>query len=115
MLAALLLAFTFARRTADREYGVGALFSAAAAVHASGALLARLSIHATSTATAERLSWLGLVAAMPLGMHFAVVYAPRSERRRIWLAVVYRDRGDPGGGDVGGDARAERRRRRARP
>jgi signal transduction histidine kinase len=89
LLAALLLAFTFVRRPTDREYLFGALFAAAAAVHATGAMFVRLSIHGASTSTMERLSWLGLVAAMPLEMHFAVLYGPNNDRRRSWLAVAY--------------------------
>jgi signal transduction histidine kinase len=89
LLAALLLAFTFARRARDREYGIAALFSAAAAMHASGALLARLSTNAAAVSTADRLSWLGLIASMPLGLHFATLYAPRPKPRWLALAVPY--------------------------
>ncbi|MGH7438625.1 MAG: two-component system sensor histidine kinase NtrB [Polyangiaceae bacterium] len=89
LLAALILAFTFLRRTADREYGVAALFSAAAAVHASGALIGRTWHHGTWAATGERLCWLGLIAAMSLGLHFAITYGPRGDRRQPWLAAMY--------------------------
>jgi signal transduction histidine kinase len=89
LLAALLLAYTFVRRPRDRDYGIAALLSAAAATHASGALLARLSTGAAAVSTADRLSWLGLIAAMPLGLHFAVIYGARPRSRWLALAVPY--------------------------
>lgn len=92
LLAALLLAYTFAWRPRDREYGVAALFSAAAAAHAWGGYLARSPIHAATGAIGERLMWIGLVAAIALGLHFAVLYlqpAPRRWARRLLLSASY--------------------------
>jgi signal transduction histidine kinase len=85
LLAALLLAFTFARRPVDRDYGVAALLSAAAAMHGAGSLLSIVGSSASASSTAGHLSWLGLVAALPFGLHFAVLHA----RVRVrWTAVA---------------------------
>jgi signal transduction histidine kinase len=89
LVAALLLAHTFGRRPRDREYGLAALFAAAAATHASGALLSRLSTSVAAVSFADRLSWLGLITAMPLGLHFAILYASRPRRSWLALAVPY--------------------------
>ncbi len=85
LLAALLLAYTFARRTQDKEYGVGALLCSAAAMHASGPVLVAFATSASAASAAYRLTWLGLAAALPLSLHFAIIYARATVR---WPAVL---------------------------
>jgi signal transduction histidine kinase len=88
LLAALFLALTFARRPVDREYGIGALLSAAAATHTSGALLAARAASASAVVAGGRLSWLGLAAAAPLCVHCALAYA-RTRPRWSTIAALY--------------------------
>jgi signal transduction histidine kinase len=85
LLAGLFLASTFARRPQEQEYCVGALLSAGAATHAAGTLLSQPGTPLWATAIAGRLSWLGLAAAMTLGIHFALVYV---RARRPWPGLI---------------------------
>jgi signal transduction histidine kinase len=74
LLAALLFALAFVRRPTDYEYGIAALLGVAGAQHAIGAWMAS---GATTTQMAfffDRISALGLAAAIPLAVHFALVY-----------------------------------------
>jgi signal transduction histidine kinase len=74
LLAALLFAFTFVRRPADREYGVAAMLCVAAGEHAVGSLLAVRATDAAAALAADRVAWLGLLALMPTAVHFALAY-----------------------------------------
>jgi signal transduction histidine kinase len=85
LLAALLFAFSFVRRPGDREYGVAALLCVAAGEHAVGSLLAARASDAASALAADRAAWLGLLAVLPMAVHFALAY--RGIRPR-WYDVV---------------------------
>lgn len=76
LLAALLFAFTFVRRPADREYGVAAMLCVAACEHAVGSLLAARATDAAAALAADRVAWLGLLALLPMAID------PTSARRR---------------------------------
>ncbi len=86
---ALLFANAFARRPADREYGLAALLCVAALVHTSGALAGEtLGSHAAQAAAA-RVGVVGLLAALPLAVHFALVYSRGSGPPVRWLLPTY--------------------------
>ena len=74
LLTALLFAFTFVRRPADREYGVAALLCVAAGEHAVGSLLTARAADAASALAADRVAWLGFLAMLPMAIHFALAY-----------------------------------------
>ncbi len=85
LLAALLFAFWFVRRPADREYGLASLLCLAACEHAVGSLLCARATDAAAALTADRVGWLGLLAALPVSVHFALAYRGI---RPSWRAVV---------------------------
>ena len=91
LFGALLFANAFLRRPADREYGLAALFCLAAFTHTSGSLAGEvLSGHATGGAMfASRFGAVGLLAALPVAVHFALVYAHGSRPTLRWLAPAY--------------------------
>jgi signal transduction histidine kinase len=74
LLAALVFAFGFALRRADRESGVGALLCLAAAVHSAGSLVGARAPNAVSALAADHMAWLGLIAFLPIAIHFALGY-----------------------------------------
>jgi len=74
LLSGLLFALTFARRPRDREFGLGALLCATAAVRAIGLFFAANAADAAAAAIANRIAWLGLVVVAPLAIHYALVY-----------------------------------------
>jgi signal transduction histidine kinase len=74
LLAALLFAFGFALRRADRECGVGALLCLAACDHAVASLVGAWTPDSGVALAAERLGWLGLIAMLPMAVHFALGY-----------------------------------------
>jgi len=88
LLAALLFAVGVARRSADREHGVAALLCLAAAEHAVGSLLEARATDAAAALAADRVAWLGLIALLPLAIHFALGYRGVRPSWRA-LAVPY--------------------------
>jgi signal transduction histidine kinase len=82
LLAALVFAFGFALRRADRESAAAAFLCLAAGVHALGSLNALRAGDAVSALAADRIAWLGLIAFLPIALHVALGYAggrpPRS-------------------------------------
>ncbi len=102
VFAALLFAFAFARRAADREYGPAAVVCLAAAAHAVGSLMAG---DADGESTARLIADLGLLAALPSAIHFALDYR-FSRVAPSWVAATYA---------IGGRAGCWRARRPAPP
>jgi signal transduction histidine kinase len=88
LLAALIFAFQFARRSADREYGVAALLCLAACEHAAGSLLSARATDAAGALAADRVGWLGLLAFLPMAIHFALAYRGVRPSWRV-LAAPY--------------------------
>lgn len=88
LLAALLFAVGVARRSADREQGIAALLCLAAAEHAIGSLLEARATSAAAALAADRVAWLGLIALLPLAIHFALGYRGVRPSWRA-LAVPY--------------------------
>jgi signal transduction histidine kinase len=74
LLSAFIFAFTFVRRPAERDFGVAAIACVAAAVHTVGSALAARATEAAAALIDDRAAWLGLVALLPLLVHFAQVY-----------------------------------------
>jgi signal transduction histidine kinase len=85
LLAALAFGFGFALRRADRESGVGALLCLAAAGHSIGSLAGARAADAVSALAADRATWLGLIALLPVALHFALGYGGR---RPSWGALL---------------------------
>jgi signal transduction histidine kinase len=88
LFAALLFAFVFVRRTSERDAAVAAILCLAAAVHALGSLLTEGAHDASAAAIDERVAWLGLLAVLPLSIHFALTYRVPLPRTRM-LAIPY--------------------------
>jgi signal transduction histidine kinase len=76
LFGALLFANGFLRRRSDREYGLAVLLCSAAAVHTTGSLLFEsMSGSADASALlASRIGILGLLASLPVAVHFTLVY-----------------------------------------
>jgi signal transduction histidine kinase len=91
LFGALLFANAFVRRPADREYGLAALFCLAAFTHTSGSLVVEsLAGRATPlTLVASRVGVVGLLAALPIAVHFALVYSRGKRPDARWLAPAY--------------------------
>ncbi len=91
LFGALLFANAFVRRPADREYGLAALFCLAAFLHTSGSLAgeALAGRSAGATLLASRLGAVGLLAALPIAVHFALVYSRGSRPSLRWLVPAY--------------------------
>jgi signal transduction histidine kinase len=87
VFAALSFALWFVRRPVEREYALAALLAVAAAGHALGMLVAARSRGGDAVA-AERAAWLGLIAAIAFGVHFALEYGRARPEWRT-LAVPY--------------------------
>jgi signal transduction histidine kinase len=88
LLSALLFAIGFVRRPTEREYGVAALLCVAVAEHAVGSLLAARATELHDALAADGIAWLGLLAAMPMAVHFALAYRGVRPSWRI-LAAPY--------------------------
>jgi signal transduction histidine kinase len=88
LLAALLFAITFARRPTDGEYGVAALLCAAAGEHAWGSLMGAHASQVAAVLAADRAAWLGLIAVIPLSVHFGLAYRGIRPTLR-WLGALY--------------------------
>jgi signal transduction histidine kinase len=73
LFASLILAVTYVRRPADRDYGIGALLCTAAAAHALATLVEAPPGRSASHAR-DAIAWLGLIAALAMAIHFALVY-----------------------------------------
>jgi signal transduction histidine kinase len=85
LFGALLFANAFVRRPADRECGVAALFCLAAVVHTSASFITEDGSLGAGF-VAPRVGAAGLLATLPLALHFAFVYAkgaPPSSRRLL--------------------------------
>jgi signal transduction histidine kinase len=91
LFGALLFANAFLRRPADREYGLAAVFCIAAFVHTSGSLASEALAGRASGATvlAGRLGAVGLLASLPIAVHFALVYSRGGRPSLRWLAPAY--------------------------
>jgi signal transduction histidine kinase len=91
LFGALLFANAFVRRPVDREYGLAVLFCLAAFAHTSGSLASEaLAGRAASfSLVASRLGAVGLLAALPLAVHFALVYSRGNRPNLRWLAPAY--------------------------
>lgn len=91
LFGALLFANAFVRRPADREYGLAALFCLAAFMHTSGSLAVEALAGRAPGATlfASRVGAVGLLAALPVAVHFALVYSRGSRQNLRWLAPAY--------------------------
>ncbi len=76
LFGALLFANGFARHPNDREYGLAALMCVAAAAHTSGSLAcaAMVAKGGAGATIASDVGVIGLLAALPLAVHFALVY-----------------------------------------
>jgi signal transduction histidine kinase len=90
LFGALLFANAFVRRPADREYGIAALVCAAAVVHTAASLVARAEGSAMAASSlAPRVGAAGLLATLPLALHFALVYATGARPTWRRLLPVY--------------------------
>jgi signal transduction histidine kinase len=91
LFGALLFANAFLRRPADREYGLASLFCVAAFTHTSGSLATEVLAERAAGAAllASRLGALGLLAALPVAVHFALIYARGGRPTLRWLAPAY--------------------------
>jgi signal transduction histidine kinase len=74
LFAATLFAFAFARGPSSVELALAALLGLASAQHALGATVASSGVNSFVALASERVAASGLVAAMPLAVHFALVY-----------------------------------------
>ncbi len=88
LVAALLFAVTFVRRMTDGEYGIAALLCVAAGEHAWGSLMRAHATQVQAVMAADRAAWLGLVAAIPLSLHFGLAHRGIRPTLR-WLGVPY--------------------------
>jgi signal transduction histidine kinase len=88
LVAGLLFAVTFVRRTTDGEYGIAALLCAAASEHAWGSLMGAHATQLPAVMAADRAAWLGLVAAIPLSFHFGLAHRGIRPTLR-WLGAPY--------------------------
>lgn len=88
LLATLVFVFAFARRPIEREHGVAALVCVAACEHAVGSLSGVGAPDLAAALTADRWAWPGLIASLPLAIHFALVYRGAATSWRV-LAVPY--------------------------
>jgi len=88
LLSALLFAFTFVRRPAERDLGVAAILCVTAAVHAFGSELATGATDTTAALVDDRVAWLGLIALQPVAVHFSFAYRDVAPSWRA-LAVPY--------------------------
>jgi signal transduction histidine kinase len=90
LFGALLFANAFLRRPADREYGLAALLCLGAVLHTSGTLASEaLAGRPALSALSARLGAMGMLAALPLAVHFALVYSRGGRPRLRWLAPGY--------------------------
>jgi signal transduction histidine kinase len=87
LFGAFLFANVFLRRRSDREAGLAALLCALAAVHTTGSLVCESVAggDATRAVVASRLGVLGLLASLPIAVHFALVYRGV---RPSWRSIV---------------------------
>jgi signal transduction histidine kinase len=74
LLACLLFGLAFVRRRTEREFAVAALLCAAAAERAIASCLATNAADAAAAAVTDRVGWLGLLAVIPLAVHYALLY-----------------------------------------
>jgi|HubBroStandDraft_6_1064221.scaffolds.fasta_scaffold65920_2 signal transduction histidine kinase len=88
LLAAFLFALAFVRRSAESEYGVAALLCSAAGVHAWGSLMGTRAGQLAGALAADRAAWLGLIAVIPLTLHFGLAYRGIRPTLR-WLGAPY--------------------------
>jgi signal transduction histidine kinase len=90
LFGALLFASSFVRHPRDRESGLAALLCVASAVHTTGLLVcaAMSGKEGVGPILAARTGLFGLVAALPLAVHFSLVYGGSRPSRRI-LAPLY--------------------------
>jgi signal transduction histidine kinase len=84
LLSGLQFGLAFARRPRDRELAVASLLCAAAGARAVASLVASCT-GGELTATFERLAWMGLVAIIPLAVHFGLLYRGT---RPSWRALA---------------------------
>ncbi len=88
LLSALIFAFAYVRRPAERDFGVGAFLCMAAAMHTVGSLLAAGAADAGAALVDDRVAWMGLIVMQPLAVHFSYVYRGLRPRWTI-LALPY--------------------------
>jgi signal transduction histidine kinase len=88
LFAALVLALTFLRHRTDREYSLAALVALAAALHAAGTSFSTHPISGMSAPLAHLVASSGLVAALPLAVHFAIEYSAVQAPRTL-IGVIY--------------------------
>src|SRR5579859_486131 len=74
LLAAVLFALAFSRRSVDREYAVATFLATAAAVHAVGTLVSERTGALAVVLVAGRAASVGLIAAIASAAHFGLVY-----------------------------------------
>jgi signal transduction histidine kinase len=74
LLSGLLFALAFLRRSADREFGAAAVLCFAAGEHSTLSMIASHAGDATAALAADRIAWLGLLAIIPLAIHYALLY-----------------------------------------
>lgn len=88
LVAALLLTLAFVRSPGDREFGLAAVVSLAAAGHALGTIASERALTIASAALYGRMSAIALAVAVPTCVHFALAY--RGNLRRRWpLSALY--------------------------
>jgi signal transduction histidine kinase len=74
LLAGLQFGLAFVRRPRDREFAVACLLCAAAASRALASLVASTTTNTQVAAAFERVAWMGLVAIIPLAVHYSLLY-----------------------------------------
>jgi signal transduction histidine kinase len=88
LFGALLFASGFARHPDDREYGLAACLCVATAVHAAGSLVCSALPGTNAATVAGHAGTVGLLAALPIAVHFAIVYGGTRPSRRA-IAPLY--------------------------
>jgi signal transduction histidine kinase len=74
LLSGFLFALTFVRRTSDREFAVASLLCVAIAERTLGSFVTATTGDSATALLVDRVSWLGLIAVIPLAVHYALLY-----------------------------------------
>jgi len=82
-----MFAGSFVRRPADRDYGLAALLCTGAGVHATCSLLSVVAHDTSVGLAAQKIGAVGLVAALALAIHFALLFRGASPTRPRLVAL----------------------------